>query len=131
MQSYVQQTFGILRDKDQGTPYCTPLMDDICVSSATFEKHIEHLNELCSKARQRGFESKFLKGQFNKVELELWGCVCGKHGRKAMPKKIDQLENWPEPTNCQQLNSFLCFVNYLAEYTWTRSGSNIKPFWHH
>ena len=24
MQSYVQQTFGVLRDKEQGTPYCTP-----------------------------------------------------------------------------------------------------------
>ena len=45
MQSYVQQTFGVLRDKDHGTPYCTPLMDDICVSSASFEKHMEHLFE--------------------------------------------------------------------------------------
>ena len=130
MQSYVQQTFGVLRDKDHGTPYCTPLMDDICVSSASFEKHMEHLNELCRKARQRGFEFKFLKGQFNKAELELWGCVCGKHGRRAMPKKIDQLENWPEPTTCQQLNSFLCFVNYLAEYMdpdWVKHQAVLAP----
>ena len=56
--------------------------------------------------------------------------MCGKNGRRAMPKKIDQLENRPEPTNAQQLNSFLCFVNYLAEYMdpdWVKALAVLSP----
>ena len=65
------------------------------------------------------------------AELELWGCVCGEKGRRAAPKKIDQLEKWPTPRNCQQLNSFLCFVNYLREYMdpkWIKYETMLSPF---
>ena len=42
MQSYVHSKFGMLRD-DKGREFCIPLMDDIVVSSDTFEEHVPHM----------------------------------------------------------------------------------------
>jgi len=86
---------------------------------------------LCRKAESKGFEFKLSMAQFNQVELELWGCVCGKFGPRAMEKKIEQLENWPVPTSDQALSSFLCFVNYLREYMdpeWIKHEATLSPF---
>jgi hypothetical protein len=116
MQSYVAKEFGELLSPKTKMPFCTPLMDDLACSSATLEDHIADMDYLCSRAESRGFEFKLSKGQFNQEELELWGCVCGEFGRRAMPKKVEQLENWPVPKTAQALTSFLCFVNYLREY---------------
>ena len=69
---------------------------------------------LCTKATKNGFEFKLAKGQFNQEELELWGCICGKEGRRAMPKKIEQLEKWPEPNSSLALNSFFLFCQLFA-----------------
>ena len=54
---------------------------------------IADMDDLCSRAESRGFEFKVSKGQFNQEELELWGCFCGEFGRRAMPPKIEQLQN--------------------------------------
>ena len=91
-------------------------MDDICASSHDCETHVDDVCLICETAEQHGFELKLKKGQFNQQELELWGCVCDKHGRKPQPRKIEQLEKWPEPTCTDDINSFLCFVNYLREF---------------
>ena len=130
MQSYVATRFGSLLDKN-GRLFCTPLMDDIPVSSASLEEHVEHLTELLRTAASSGFEFKLAKAQFNQPELELWGCICGEHGRRAQPRKIQQLTEWPVPTSAAAVNSFLCFVNYLRDYMdpeWIKSEMVLRPF---
>ena len=130
MQSYVATRFGSLRDR-HGLPFCTPLMDDISVSSSTLEEHIEHLEQLLSTASESGFEFKLAKAQFNQEELELWGCICGAQGRRAQPRKIQQLTEWPIPTSAAAVNSFLCFVNYLRDYMdpeWVKHELTLRPF---
>ena len=64
MQGYVATRFGSLRDKE-GKRFTTPLMDDIPVSSATLDEHIDHMVILCQAASSSGFEFKLTKGQFN------------------------------------------------------------------
>jgi hypothetical protein len=110
MQSYVSQKFGNLSDKN-GKEFCSPCMDDIKVSSEHFEEHVEHMDQVCSTASRAGFEFKAKKGQYNQPELEFWGVLCSAEGRRAMPKKVEQLEQWPVPTGCDDVVSFLAFVN--------------------
>jgi hypothetical protein len=55
MQGFVSTKFGSLRDKD-GVEFCTPCMDDLKVSSISFEKHIEHMDLLCQASCKEGFE---------------------------------------------------------------------------
>jgi hypothetical protein len=110
MQSYVANRFGSLRNR-RGEEFVSPCMDDIKISSATFEEHVEEVNLLNEEARREGFEFKLKKGQFNQPSIEFWGCILDGEGRRPQPKKIEQLKNWPEPVDQAAVNSFLCFVN--------------------
>ena len=98
MQSYVANRFGTLRNKFN-QEFVSPCMDDIKVSSETFEGHIEEMKILCDAARESGFEFKLKKGQFNQPSIEFWGCILDGNGRRPQPKKVEQLVNWPEPVD--------------------------------
>ena len=45
-------------------------MDDIKVSSATFEEHVDDVCCLNAEARKDGFEFKFKKRQFNQPQIK-------------------------------------------------------------
>ncbi len=60
--------------------------------AARILRHINDVNHICDGAERHGFEFKLKKAQLHQPELELWGCVCGKFGRKPQVKKIVQLE---------------------------------------
>ena len=70
-------------------------MDDLSISSWTFEEHIQDVNTVLEAAAKDGFEFKLTKGQFNQQVIVLWGCVCDKHGRRPQEKHIKQLAEWP------------------------------------
>ena len=80
MQSYVSRTFGSIVDPKTGEKVCVPLMDDLNISSRTFHEHKEHVNLVLDAAAKDGFEFKLTKGQFNKLEIILWGCRCNGKG---------------------------------------------------
>ena len=72
---------------------------------------------LCLRPRrEKGFEFKLVRGQFNQSEVTLWGSICDGRGRRPQPKQIKQLEEWPEPTNESGVASFLAFVNHLRSW---------------
>ena len=96
-------------------------MDDIVCSSPTFDSHVSDMNGMFAEARSSHMEFKFNKAQLNQSQVELWGSICDKDGRRPMPKKVTQIINWPEPRESHDLVSFLAFVNYLREY--------MNPIW--
>ncbi|CAD7974209.1 unnamed protein product [Amoebophrya sp. A120] len=57
-----------------------------------------------------------VKSVFGKREVEVLGFQVSKHGRKPTPRKVEQLQQWPELENKDDLVSFLAFVNYLREF---------------
>ena len=67
-------------------------MDDPTISSASFEKHVQHVKMVLEEASKVGFEFKLTKGQFNQPEVEVWGCICDKTGRRPKPKQVDQMK---------------------------------------
>ena len=130
MQSYVASRFGTLRN-DRGEEFVSPCMDDLKISSDTFEQHVKDCRLLCASAAKSGLEFKLAKGQFNQPSIKFWGCVLDGRGRTVEERKIKQLEEWLEPEDAPGLNSFLCFVNYLRDYMdpdWVRWEQVLRPF---
>jgi len=130
MQSYVARKFGSLVD-EHGVKICVPLMDDLTVSSPTFEKHVQDVNQVLGAAAQDGFEFKLTKGQFNQEVVVIWGCVCDRHGKRPQEKQIEQLSKWPFPQTESDVVSFLAFVNYLRKWMhpdWLLHETTLRPF---
>ena len=57
MQSCVATRFGDLRDRE-GNSFVSPCMDDLRVSSESFEKHIDDMVRLCKRASKSNMELK-------------------------------------------------------------------------
>ena len=92
--SEVRSDYTLLRNK-RGEEFVSPCMDDIKISSATFEEHVEEVNLLNKEARKDGFEFKLKKGQFNQKSIEFWGCILDGQGRRPQPKKVEQAgQSW-------------------------------------
>ena len=53
-------------------------MDDIVVSSPTFDNHVEDATLMFKTARNDNLEFKLAKAQLNQNSIELWGSVCDK-----------------------------------------------------
>ena len=63
MQSYVANKFGSLRNR-RGEEFVSPCMDDIKISSETFEEHIEEVCILNEEARSDSFEFNQVANSF-------------------------------------------------------------------
>ena len=87
MQSYVAGRYGALRNA-KGEEFVSPCMDDLKISSDTFESHVDELNRLNEAAKADGFEFKLKKGQFNQPQIEFWGCILDGEGRRPQPQKL-------------------------------------------
>ena len=101
-QSYVAKVFGGLRDRN-GEEFVSALMDDLKLSSVDFERHMEHLHQLCTEAEKRGFEFKAGKAQLNQAECEIWGMIGDAKGIRPQKKQLVQLEGWPVPVSYTHL----------------------------
>ena len=64
-------------------------MDDLKVSSHTFEEHVVDCRSVFAEARKGGLEFKARKGQYNQKEIVFWGKVVGEFGVRAEPNKLD------------------------------------------
>ena len=93
-----------------GDEFVSPCMDDLKVSSESFEKHVDDMVRLCKRASKSHMELKFEEGHFNRKWIKFWGCILDGLGRRLDPENVDQLRNWPIPRDQSALVSFLCFL---------------------
>ena len=63
-----------------------------------------------------GLHAKMKKYAFSLLELEYLGHVVSKDGLKADPEKYKAIQEWPQPTNLGELQSFLCMANYYSKF---------------
>ena len=49
-------------------------------------------------------------------ELEYLGYFVSKDGLKADPAKYKAIQEWPQPTNLRELQSFLGIANYYSKF---------------
>ncbi|GJP34469.1 hypothetical protein CLOM_g18908 [Closterium sp. NIES-68] len=95
---------------------CHRLFDDILIHSKTREHHLKDLEQVFQRLQQNRLITKGSKCEFLKSEREFLGHVVGADGIKIDPTKILTIRDWKPPTNLQELQSFLGFVNYVRRF---------------
>ncbi|GJP54740.1 hypothetical protein CLOM_g13788 [Closterium sp. NIES-68] len=91
-------------------------LDDILIYSKTREQHLKDLEAVFQRLQQHRLITKGSKCEFLKQELEFLGHVISTEGIRIDPKKLWAIQEWKPPTNLQQRQSFLGFVNYMRRF---------------
>lgn len=92
-------------------------VDDILVSSTSFNEHLDHLEKLFIRLSQAGMTINFRKSLFVREEVPFLGYVLTPSGLCADTKKLLVIQNWPSPQNARQLKAFLGLCSYYRQYS--------------
>ena len=91
---------------------CLVYIDDVLVFAATFEEHLESLNEVLTRIKAAGLKLKPTKCAFGDNEVNYLGYKISDRGLQPSARKIDALTKVDLPRTTKILNSFLCSINY-------------------
>ena len=121
----MDSTFGSLRDATTKEPFCSIFMDDANISTPTFdgdteddifERHVSHVSDFLTRAREKNIQFKLTKSKFAVEEMSMLGSVVGNGQRKLQESKIQGLLEWPEPKTLADVISFRAYANFIREF---------------
>ena len=90
-------------------------LDDILVSGATAQEHLNNLNRLLQRLSDKGLRCRLEKCSFAQPVVEYLGHLLSKKGI-AKGTKVDAVMNMPAPTNVPSLRSFLGSVQFYSKF---------------
>jgi hypothetical protein len=66
-------------------------LDDILVSSKTYEEHVQHVRLILTTLRDANLRIKVEKTEFHKQEVKFLGYIVSREGLKIDSKKIEAI----------------------------------------
>jgi len=121
LQSYLEHVL-----EDGLNSYVRVYMDDILIYSQSMSDHTRHVrNVLCALIRNH-LVIKLEKCEFHKSEIKYLGNILTKNGVKIDPEKVQQVKEWPVPTNEGEVQSFIGYCNYFRRFI-SHFSDHLKP----
>jgi hypothetical protein len=109
---YFQQ---IMDQLTQDLPGVAVYLDDILVSGANAEDHVQNLKRLLQRLQEKGLRCRPEKCQFAEPWVEYLGHCMSQEGI-AKGKKVNDVIKMPPPTDVSSLKSFLGSVQFYAKF---------------
>lgn len=91
-------------------------LDDIIISSRSFEEHVEHLQEVFKLLLDAGLKLNWKKCHFLQEHTEFLGFIVGQGQIKVSPKKVEAVQNFPRPKTLRQLRGFLALLSFVRRF---------------
>src|SRR6266404_4186912 len=82
-------------------------LDNILVYSDSLESHREHIREILHQLKIVGLYANLKKCKFHMDTVEYLGFILSLTGLSMDPLKVSAIQEWPEPQNVQDIQSFL------------------------
>ena len=92
------------------------VVDDIIVEDDTFPEHVSRVRTVLNRCREHAITLNAKKFQFAAEQLQYVGFLVACHGIVADPAKVQAIQDFPAPTNRQELRSFMGLANQLADF---------------
>jgi len=95
---------------------CVIYLDDWIIFSNSFEEHLERLNTVLNRLKERGLKLSPEKCYFIQDKVSFLGHVVSAEGVETDPAKIQKVRDWPTPKNADELRLFLAFAGYYRRF---------------
>lgn len=95
---------------------CYVYIDDIIVFGETLEEQLSNLKIILETLRNANFKIQLDKSEWLKPEVEFLGFIVSRNGLKPNPKKIESIQNYPEPSSLKELRAFLGLSGYYRRF---------------
>ena len=86
--------------------------DDILVFSKSLKEHVTHVRTVLQTLRKECLYANMEKCLFGVDKLIFLGFVVSSKGVHVDESKINAIKTWPQPTNLQQVRSFLGLAGF-------------------
>ena len=91
-------------------------LDDILIFSKTEQEHVEHVRKVLQKLADAEIPLKLSKCEFHKTSIGFLGYIVSADGLAPDPKKVQAIEEWPEPTTVKEVQAFCGMINYYRKF---------------
>ena len=98
------------------TRICLAYLDDVIVYSHHHSQHLRDLRAVFERLRVAGLKLKPSKCQLFRDEVLYLGHVVNATGVSPDPATLRVLSTWPVPETVRDVQSFLGFINFYAEF---------------
>jgi hypothetical protein len=92
-------------------------LDDLLVSSETFDAHLGHLRQVFQRLRDNHLHLKPSKCFFARREVEFLGHIVGADGLRMNAAKIEKIINFPQPKSVKELRGFLGMAGWYRKFS--------------
>jgi hypothetical protein len=97
-------------------PFVFTYLDDHLISSRTLDEHMEHLREFFAVLDQNGLVINPAKCVFAVQSLKFLGHMVDGTGIRPLPKHIEAVQDFAQPTDIKALQRFLGMVNFYRRF---------------
>lgn len=110
-QRLMERIFG-----DQSFHSVLLYLDDVIIFSSTVAQHLQRLEMVLSRLRQKGLKAKLSKCHFFQTEVKYLGHWMSREGVATDPNKISAVSDWKQPSDVTEVRSFLGFCSYYRRF---------------
>jgi hypothetical protein len=110
-----------------GLDFVRAYLDDVlCLTSASYEDHLEKLELVLQRIQRAGLKVNARKSFFAKGELEYLGYWITREGIRPVANKVEAIQKIAEPKTTRELRRFIGIVNYYRDM-WIRRSHVLAP----
>jgi hypothetical protein len=95
---------------------CFVFLDDIVIYAKFLQEHDSKLREVFSRIRKYNLKLQPDKCEFLRTEVNYLGHVITEDGVRPDSKKVEVIQNFPQPTTTKKLKSFLSMASYYRKF---------------
>ncbi|GFX33323.1 retrovirus-related Pol polyprotein from transposon 297 [Trichonephila clavipes] len=91
-------------------------MDDVIITSPSFDEHLDHLNKVFTLLRDAGLTLNKYKCHFARNKLKYLGLVISKEGIEPDNSKVKAITEMKPPKNSKEVSKFLGMAGWYQKF---------------